>query len=168
MSDRFLLFIFNTKIFFDLLILIVVSGLSYFVDGHYDDPFLFTSTVLAFCYMAYYEFLTDQKNRIGFFYTARTIKNIRFYTIKSCIQLSIVFVPIAIVIGILSSSLFNYLFYYLLSLASFFLANYLVPINVEKRRKGAIITVKNLLSSVGFCLGIVVLVSLINMFIFKN
>lgn len=157
MCDRFMLFLFKTNILFDLIILIVISFLSAFVDNNYDDPFLFTTTVVAFCYIIYFEYLRSQKNKISFFYNARTITHLRLYTIKSCIKVSILFFPISIILGILNGDALSYVVHYLLTIISFSFVNFIVPINIEKKRDSTIITLKDLFFSICLCVAILII-----------
>lgn len=167
MFDRFLLFIFKTKTIFDLIILVVISGLSYFMDENYKDPFLFTTTILAFCYIAYFEFLKDQKRRICFFYNAKTIKNLRIYTVWSCVRISVVFVPIALIIGVLNGNMITYFMHYILAILSFSSANYVVSINIEKIKNGTVITVRDLFVSTIICISTLLLLVLMSQFVYN-
>lgn len=168
MFDRFLLFIFRTKIIFDLIILVVISSLSYFIDESYGDPFVFTTTILIFCYISYFEFLKNQKNRIYFFYNAKTIKKLRIYTLISCIRISLIFIPISFIMGILSNNITTYFLHYIFAMSGFSIANYIVSINIEKRKNGTIITIKNLLDSVAICILTILLLLLISKYFFKS
>ena len=157
MKSRYSLFIFRTKIIYELLILYFFSIFTFVIDNNYDNPIVFVSTMLVSLYIAYFGYLKNQENKISFFYNGRTIKKLRLYTLKCTIFLSISFIPLVIYLGFYSRKPFIYCLYYIMIVTSFYIANYLVPINIEKKVNSKVITIKNLISSVVTCMLIMTL-----------
>ncbi|WP_373193610.1 hypothetical protein, partial [Enterococcus sp. RIT-PI-f] len=67
---------------------------------------------------------------------------------------------------ILSNNITTYFLHYIFAMSGFSIANYIVSINVEKRKNGTIITIKNLLDSVTICILTILLLLLIYKYFF--
>ncbi len=146
--NPFFLFLLRTKVKYDIILLLFVSFLSVFIDKNYNEPFAFVVTMLTSLYIIYYEYLKMQKNKINIFYNVINLKKLRMDTIFSLSEFSIVFLIIAIILGILSNSLLTHFMYYLLTIISFSLSNSIIPINIEKRINKKIIILKDLVKSI--------------------
>lgn len=144
----FFLFLTRTKVKYDIILLVFVSFLSVFIDKSYDEPFAFIVTMLTSLYILYYEYINSQKKKINIFYTANNLKKLRTDTVFSLAIFSVIFLIIAIVLGALNKNFLLYSMYYFLTIISFSLSNYLVPINIEKKENKKIITFKDLTKSI--------------------
>ncbi|MGX7108886.1 hypothetical protein [Facklamia miroungae] len=142
------LFVLRTKIKFDIIIMIFFSIVSGFADNNYDEPIVFIVTFLGALYMIYYAYLYANAKRITLFYNASNLKQLRIDTISHLAKFSTIFCIIAATLGLLSDSLLNYIFYYLVTIISFIISNNIVRINIEKKINKKVILFTDLIKSI--------------------
>ncbi len=157
MFGRFFIFICRTKVLYDLIIVYLLSATSFITDSRNDYLFILVSTILCFMYLVYFEYLRNQKGKIHFFYNGQTLKELRYYAIRSTFLLSLVFLPMVIIIGTITHRVLIYLINYLLVIILFYLINYFMPINIEKKIDSQVITLRDLVKSVSICIFFVIL-----------
>lgn len=162
-NNLFFLFLIRSKIKYDIVFLIVISFLPLFLDKKYDEPLIFVITMLTSLYLVYYEYLKKQSKSINFLYNANNLGELRKNAIISLDLFSILFLFIAVILGVFSDSLLQSLFYYIFVVSSFSLSNVIVSINLEKRMNSKIFIMKDVIKS----LSLSVLILSILIYVFK-
>ena len=161
------LFILRTSILYDLIIIYFLALSSFIIDNQRDYLLTLIFTILGFMYLAYFEYLKNQRKKIHFFYNSQTLSELRYYAIQSTLKLSLVFLPMIVVLGVITNQILVYGINYLTVIISFYVVNSLIPINIEKRKDSRIITFKDMLKSVVSCITLVIsILRLFSLFIF--
>lgn len=67
MKGRFFLFIRRTNVLYDLIIIYFLALSSFIIDNQRDYLLTLIFTILGFMYLAYFEYLKNQRKKIYFF-----------------------------------------------------------------------------------------------------
>ncbi|OHX26735.1 hypothetical protein BKX95_08675 [Streptococcus iniae] len=145
MKGRFSLFIFRTKVIYDVILLYFMTFIYCYSDNRSgDNKLTFACSILGLLNVIYYSYLIGQKNKITFFYTPKNSFKLRFYALHSSILFSSIFLPMIILFGFLDNDMFNYIVLYSVIITSFYFANYFVKLSVEKEMKGNIVSKRDI------------------------
>lgn len=160
-KDLHILYILRTDMLAGLLTIIVMSFIGF------DQPLLnaqgFTLTILTSYLMIYYSLLQNDRYKIPLFYQASRLAKIRWDKVLPIVKFSVVYLLLALILGIYTGNLFAYILSYVIATVSLVLTIFSVKISIEKRKQNKIVSwqdiIKIMLVSMIFVFGFNYLIS---------
>lgn len=120
---------------YEIIILLFIWGYSSLQNTRNQMAVAFSVTMLSILLIVYFHILVRQKGRVTLLYKGGSIKKLKMDFIKALVQLSVVFLIIAIGIDGFLWGAFYLIIQYFCTLGIFILSTLAIPINIEKREE---------------------------------